>query len=289
MHPRATLRVTVTLKLLKDQTVLLIALALAFAFMALTMTLAWWTVLKTRNGGWTDVFWTFGTGIAGVLVSLTPWMGMPGPRQWLVAALVAVWSIRLGSYIAGRVGGGHADPRYVALTEEWGSNFSRNLYGLAIVQAPATTLLCVSIAAAALRPGDALMLTDYLGALILLAGIGGEALADEQMRRFRADPSNKGKVMDRGLWGLSRHPNYFFEWVVWLAYPVIGIDLSGGWVAGWAALVAPVVMYVILRYMTGVPPLEKVMLKSRGDAYRDYQSRVGALLPRLNVFSKDRA
>ena len=288
MHPCPTLRVTVTLNFLKDQTVLLLALALAFAFMALTMTLAWWTVLKIENGGWTDVFWTFGTGIAGVLVSLTPWMGWPEPRQWLVAVLVAIWSIRLGSYIAARVAGGHADPRYVALTEEWGPHFARNLYGLAIVQAPATTLLCVSIAAAALRPGEGLLMTDFIGAAILLVGIVGEAVADEQMRRFRAEPANKGQVMDRGLWGWSRHPNYFFEWFGWLAYPVIAIDLSGAWPWGWASLVAPVVMYVILRYLTGVPPLEKAMLASRGDAYRNYQSRVGALLPRLSLPSKDR-
>ena len=288
MHPCLSLRVAVALNFPKDQTVLLLSLALAFAGMALTMSLAWWTVLKTENGGWTDVLWTFGTGIAGVLVSLTPWAGWPEPRQWLVAVLVAIWSIRLGSYIAARVAGGHADPRYVALTEEWGPHFARNLYGLAIVQAPATTLLCVSIAAAALRPDEGLMLTDFIGSSILLICIVGEAVADEQMRRFRANPANKGQVMDHGLWGWSRHPNYFFEWLGWLAYPVIAIDLSGAWPLGWASLVAPVVMYVILRYLTGVPPLEKAMLASRGDAYRNYQSRVGALLPRLSLPSKDR-
>ena len=129
-------------------------------------------------------------------------------------------------------------------------------------------------------PGDGLRLADYLGALILLAGIAGEALADAQLKAFRTDPANKGRVCDVGLWRWSRHPNYFFEWFGWLAYPVIGISprrpafLS----VGFAALLAPVFMYWILVYVTGIPPLEAQMLRSRGDRYRDYQSRTSPVL-----------
>ena len=107
-------------------------------------------------------------------------------------------------------------------------------------------------------PGDGLRPADYLGALILLIGIAGEALADAQLRAFRTDPANKGRVCDVGLWRWSRHPNYFFEWFGWLAYPVIGISfsdpLSYPW--GFAALLGPVFMYWILVYVTGIPPLE---------------------------------
>ena len=264
---------------------MLIALAVVLVFMLAVMTTAWATVLKTDNAGWTDVFWTFGTGVAGVIAALSPWAwnsatGGPSARQMLVAALVAIWAIRLGSYIAIRVSKTEEDTRYALLKEEWGPKFGQNLFGLAIVQAPATTLLCASIAAAALRPGDGLMLTDFIGAAILAIAIVGEGVADQQMKAFKADRSNKGKVMDTGLWGLSRHPNYVFEWFGWVAYPVMAIDLTGGWPWGWAALIAPIVMYLILTRLTGVPPLEAAMIKSRGKPYQDYQKRVGAFFPR---------
>ena len=260
---------------------MLFALSVVFVVMLVVMTAAWATVLKTDNAGWTDVFWTFGTGVAGVIAALSPWAGEPSARQLLVACLVAIWSLRLGTYIAVRVVQTEEDRRYAMLKEEWGPSFPRKLFGLAIVQAPATTLLCASIAAAALRPGDGLVLTDFIGAAILAVAILGESVADQQMKAFKADKANHGKIMDRGLWGLSRHPNYLFEWLGWVAYPVMAISLAPGWPWGWLALIAPVVMYLILTRLTGVPPLEAAMLQSRGSLYEDYQRRVGAFFPRL--------
>ena len=131
---------------------------------------------------------------------------------------------------------------------------------------------------AARFPAATLRLQDYLGVLILFAGIAGEALADGQLKRFRDDPASKGKVCDVGLWRWSRHPNYFFEWFGWLAYPVIAI--SPDYPFGWATLLAPLFMYWILVHVTGIPPLEAQMLRSRGESYRDYQSRTSRFFPR---------
>jgi steroid 5-alpha reductase family enzyme len=96
------------------------------------------------------------------------------------------------------------------------------------------------------------------------------------MRRFKAKP-NHGVINDTGLWSWSRHPNYFFEWFGWLAYPAIGFDPAN--IASWATWVAPALIYLILRHATGVPALEQSMLKSRGDAFRAYQARVSAFIP----------
>ena len=141
--------------------------------------------------------------------------------------------------------------------------------------------LVFAIFVAARFPDPALRPQDYLGALILLAGITGEALADAQLKRFRGDPANNGRVCDVGLWRWSRHPNYFFQWFGWLAYPVIALSvddpLSYPW--GWASLLAPVFMYWILVHVTGIPPLEQQMLRSRGARYRDYQSRTSMFFP----------
>ena len=105
----------------------------------------------------------------------------------------------------------------------------------------------------------------------------GEAVADGQMKAFRASAGHKGQVMDRGLWSWSRHPNYFFQWLGWLAYPVIALDPARP--LTWLSLAAPVVMYGVLRYVSGVPPLEAAMLKSRGERFRDYQARVSVFFP----------
>jgi steroid 5-alpha reductase family enzyme len=116
-----------------------------------------------------------------------------------------------------------------------------------------------------------------VGAGSALWPVAGEALADAQLKEFRDNPANKGRVCDAGFWRWSRHPNYFFEWFGWLAYPVIAISPAYAW--GWATLLAPVFMYWILVHVTGIPPLEAQMLRSRGERYRDYQSRTSAFFP----------
>jgi steroid 5-alpha reductase family enzyme len=255
----------------------LIPLIVVLCGMAAVMSAAWVIQLGTRNGGWVDVFWTFGTGVGGIIVALWPGAAASDARQVLVAVLVGVWSIRLGSYIAMRVAGdAHEDKRYAGFRTEWGGDFERNMYVLCIVQAPAAALLSLSIYAASHGGAAELGIRDMLGAFVLVAGIIGEGVADDQMRRFRKTASH-GSVMDKGLWSWSRHPNYFFEWMVWLAYPVIVFDISVPWT--WLSLVGPVMMFVLLRYGTGVPTLEKTMLASRGDKFRDYQKRVSAFFP----------
>lgn len=244
--------------------------------MALVMALAWLFQRIVRNGGWVDAFWSFGSGLACVTAALWPGPVASAERQILVAVLAAVWSIRLGLYVVHRVATTHEDRRYSDLRKEWGPRFQANMFLLVIVQAPATAVLCLSVLFAAHGGAGQLGVRDLLGALMLVLAIGGEALADEQMRRFKKTAA-KGAVMDKGLWSWSRHPNYFFEWLGWLAYPVIGFDPADAW--SWATWIAPVVMFVILRFGTGVPALEKAMLQSRGDAWRSYQARVSAFFP----------
>jgi steroid 5-alpha reductase family enzyme len=249
-------------------------------FMTGVMISAWGFGLWRRNGGWTDVFWTFGSGAALAAAALYPVDSAgPHPRQWLVAALVAVWAIRLGSYITGRVASHGEDPRYAQFRADWGAAYPRNMLFVTLPQAPATALLALSVLTAAHAPQPGLGLRDLAGAAILAIAILGEGVADRQMQRFKANPANKGKVCDGGLWAWSRHPNYFFEWLGWLAYPAIGLDPAHP--VTWLSLAAPLVMYLLLTRISGVPPLEAAMLRSRGEAYRAYQARVSAffLLP----------
>jgi steroid 5-alpha reductase family enzyme len=249
--------------------------------LALVMTGAWVIVVRTGKSGWIDAIWSLAVGAAGIVAALiATGSGTPTTRQIVVAALAAIWSLRLGLHIAQRtVSGGGDDPRYAKLREEWGDAFPRRLLLFLQIQAACGFLLVLSILVAAHNPAPGLRVGDGLGALLLVAAIVGEGIADNQLVRFRADPANKGRVCDIGLWGVSRHPNYFFEWLGWLAYAVIAIDPTGGYVWGWIALAGPALMYWLLVYASGIPPLEAHMLRSRGDAFRAYQARVNAFWP----------
>lgn len=254
------------------------ALAAIAVALSVLMAGAWVVQQRTGNSGWVDTIWTFSLGLVGAGSALWPVAGAaPNARQWLVAALVAIWSLRLGVHIAIRTAGIADDPRYAAFAREWGVDSPRRMFVFLQNQGLGSIPLVFAIFVAARFPQDALRLQDYLGALILLAGIAGEALADAQLKSFRENPANRGRVCDVGLWRWSRHPNYFFEWFGWLAYPVIA--LSTGYIWGWATLLAPVFMYWILVYVTGIPPLEAQMLRSRGDRYRDYQLRTSQFFP----------
>lgn len=254
------------------------------ALMTGVMTAAWAYGLKVRNAGWTDVFWTFGTGgaLAGAALWPLVWPPTgwtPEPRQWLVAGLVAIWAVRLGRHLAARVAAGPEDARYAAFRTQFGSAYRLRMLGVVLAQAPASALLALSVIAAARRPEAGFDLRDAAAVLLILAALAGEAVADAQLRAFKADPANRSKVMDRGLWARSRHPNYFFEWLAWLAWPVMAFDAAHP--ASWLTLVAPAVMYLLLNLVSGVPPLEAAMLRSRGQAFRDYQARTPAFFPRI--------
>ena len=254
------------------------ALAAIAVSLSVLMAGAWVVQQRTGNSGWVDTIWTFSLGLVGAGAALWPVAGIaPNARQWLVAGLVTVWSLRLGVHIAIRTAGIADDPRYAAFASEWGVDSPRKMFVFLQNQGFGSIPLVFAIFVAARFPGDALRLQDYLGAAILLAGIAGEALADAQLKRFRNDPANQGRVCDAGLWRWSRHPNYFFEWFGWLAYPVIALSFDYPW--GMATLLAPVFMYWILVYVTGIPPLEAQMLRSRGERYRHYQARTSRFFP----------
>lgn len=245
------------------------------------MALAWFVAGRTGRSGWIDAIWSCAVGAGGIVTALLP-IGANGEiaaRQWLVAGLAALWSLRLGFHIAARTLRGGDDPRYRQLREEWGGKFRYRLFWFLQIQAAAAFLLVVTIMTAAHHPGHGFGYGDLLGIAIFAIAIIGEAAADRQLARFSADPKNKGKVCDTGLWVYSRHPNYFFEWLVWVAFAAIAIDVGGSYGIGWIALAGPIFMYWLLVHVSGIPPLEAHMLRSRGEPFRVYQQRVNAFWP----------
>jgi steroid 5-alpha reductase family enzyme len=257
-----------------------LAAVMAIALSAV-MAGAWLIQRSAGQTGWIDVCWTFGVGVVaaiGSLVSLSD-QQHPTARQILVAVLVAIWTIRLGSHILMRTRQDGDDPRYRALIQQWGPSANRRMFLQLQAQAIVGSILSLSVALAAHNLRSQLGIADFLGAALLIGALAGEALSDWQLRQFRSDPANRGRICEAGLWRLSRHPNYFFEWLCWLAYPVIAIDWSGAGFLGWLALLAPACMYWALVYVSGIPPLEEHMLRSRGAQFREVQARTRAFFP----------
>lgn len=255
------------------------ALAAGYVFLAmsLVMTGAFLLERRTGNSGWVDVTWTFGLGAVGAVGALLPFAGAPMARRVMVAALAAAWAMRLGLHIASRTRGITDDPRYAAMRKSYGDKVAAGMFRLLQIQAVAATPLGLAIILAAHRPGP-LDVIDLLGVAVFIAGIVGGGLADRQLRDFAASPANRGRICDVGLWRYSRHPNYFFECVLWASYAVIAFQ-PATYPVGLFALLAPLTMTVLLTKISGIPPLEEHMVRKHGDAYRAYQARTSAFLP----------
>jgi steroid 5-alpha reductase family enzyme len=252
--------------------------------LSLAMAAAWAWQRHTRNIGWVDVVWTLATAVAGVALAHA-WSGpeTSAMRRAIVCFVAAIWAMRLGLYVAMRVARTPEDGRYRALREDWGARLQLRLFGFLQLQALVALGLAAAIGLAATRPAPGPDLKDVVGVALALIAILGEALADRQLKMFAAEPAAAKRVCDRGLWAWSRHPNYLFEWLGWCAYPVMAIDLTGSNRQGWWALVAPALMFAVLRFGTGVPPLEAHMARTRGAAWRAYCARVPIFFPRPPV------
>lgn len=249
-------------------------LAAGAAALSLLHLLAWLWHLRTRNAGWVDVAWALGIGLAAVLFAL----GGPGDpgRRVLAAALAGLWSLRLGLHLALRVARDpEEDGRYRQLRREWGGNLALKFLGFFQFQALLDLLLAVPFLLASLDPSPRIHPLAWIGAGMALLAMAGEALADAQLRAYKAGPHPPGGVCRRGLWAWSRHPNYFFEWLTWVGFALLAAPSP--W--GWTAFAAPALILFFLLRVTGIPATEAQALRSKGDAYRRYQAEVSAFVP----------
>lgn len=241
--------------------------------MSLVMAAVWGVQRRTGNAGIVDVAWTFGVGSLGATYAIfggdAPW-----ERRLLSAALISLWSLRLGSHVLWRVCTQPEDGRYAALKREWGLRAQRKLFLFFQYQAVAAVLFAVPMLFAA-RNAQPFGWLDGFGAAVWCIAIVGEGLADRQLAAFRTRPSNRGRVCREGLWRYSRHPNYFFEWLHWWSY--IALAWFAPW--GWVTILWPLMMLYFILRVTGIPPTETQAVRSRGEAYLDYQRSTSPFFP----------
>ena len=242
------------------------------------MSVLWALHVRRKDAGLVDPGWSAGIGIVALLYGA---LG-PGwePRRAAVAAMGLIWSVRLTLHLARRMRGKPEEGRYRALRAEWeakGHDVSRRFLAFFLAQGLLDVFLSLPMLLGVLNPAPRFSGWEIAGALLWLASVAGESTADAQLERFKADPSNRGKTCDVGLWRYSRHPNYFFEWLVWVAWWVFALGSPGGA----AAVVCPALMLFFLLRVTGIPATEEQALRSRGDEYRRYQRTTSAFVPWL--------
>jgi steroid 5-alpha reductase family enzyme len=240
-------------------------------YAVLAMVAGWAWQRRHDNIGVVDVLWAQGVGASALLLALLG-DGAAMPRVAL-GVLGGLWGGRLALHLWRRVRGEEEDGRYQYLRQHW-HNHQGKIFGFFMAQALLVVLFALPFVAVAANP-QADAWRCVAAAAIWALSVGGEALADRQLARFRANPSNKGRTCRDGLWRYSRHPNYFFEWLHWFSYVVLAIGSPLAWLA-WSG---PLLMYVFLRYLSGVPFTEKQALRSRGEDYRDYQRSTSMFFP----------
>jgi steroid 5-alpha reductase family enzyme len=210
------------------------------------------------------------------LVAVAVLLGPADARALLLGAMVAVWAARLGSFLFARIRRDGKDGRFDAIRP------SLPRFLMAWTLQGFWVLLTLSCALAAMTSATPQPLGAFalLGSLIWLAGFAVEVVADREKQRFRADPGNRGRFIETGIWGWSRHPNYFGEILLWVGVAIVALPVLSGW--QYATLISPVFVYVLLTRISGVPMLEARAEKAWGDdpAYRAYRDRTPVLFLR---------
>jgi steroid 5-alpha reductase family enzyme len=237
------------------------------------MTALWPLSMRLRDVSIVDILWAPAFAVLGwSYVVLPPSLA---PRGWIALILVTIWGLRLGLHIYARWRRlGHEDYRYAEIRRRNGPNFPwTSLFWIFWLQALLLWMISWPLQAA-LSGARALNVLDGVGAAMIVAGIAMEAVADAQLTRFRADPRNREKVLDAGLWSWSRHPNYFGDFLMWWGFFVMGIAAGGPW---WTIL-GPIAMSALLIHYSGASLMEDT-IKDRRPGYADYVRRTSLFIP----------
>lgn len=238
------------------------------------MFLLWLIHLRTGNAAIVDAGWAGGLAVLAILYSAL------GGGYWLrsaiVAAMAGIWGFRLAVYLlTTRIIGHPEEGRYHELRRQWKKNIALKFLLFFEFQALLCAVLAVPFLTASRNPDPRISALEWLAVALWAMAMAGEATADTQLNRFKADPSNKGRTCQAGLWRYSRHPNYFFEWLIWVAFALFALASPGGF---WGLLSPLLILYFVLR-VTGIPATEAQAIRTRGEEYRRYQKTTSAFVP----------
>jgi steroid 5-alpha reductase family enzyme len=245
---------------------------ISWVAVAVIMLFIFFWALKIKNNGIVDIFWAFNFTVIAAII----WVLADGytPRKNLVCALAGLWSLRLGTYLLMRVGS-HLDVeegRYKQLRQEWNNTKFFFFYQM---QAFSNVMLSIPFFIIALNKEPEVSLIEYMGAALWLFCIIGEGIADWELQHFKKQHGNKGKVCQYGLWNYSRHPNYFFQFSIWVSVFIFALPSPYGWLS----IICPLSIGYLIFKVTGIPMTEEQAVRSKGDAYKEYQRTTSVFVP----------
>lgn len=242
-------------------------------FIWVSMTVLWLVSLVIKDASIVDIFWGIGFLIATLSYAANT-SGDPG-RRLLMVGLVAAWGVRLAAHLARRNLGKGEDYRYAAWRKQYGDIWwIRSYFHVFLLQGAIMWVVSAPVLAAMVAPAPAApAFFDILGLGFWAVGFFFEAVGDYQLAAFKADPANKGKVMDRGLWRYTRHPNYFGDAMMWWGFYLIALGAGGWW-----TVFSPLLMTYLLLRVSGVAMLEG-SLKQRKPEYAEYIRKTSAFIP----------
>ena len=248
-------------------------LAAAAIVLAILFGAVWAICVRIHNYGFLDAIWSLSVAIVAPLYAA---LGNGDPtRRWVFAAVGAVWSLRLGLFILIRVAGHHPqeDARYKTLRQKWPT--PARFFLFFELQALIALMFSTPFLLASTNQTPHMAPLEIFGLALAVLSTLGEYIADWQAQRFKRGTHDKKAVNDVGLWRYSRHPNYFFESLVWWGFFIAALPFPYGWLT----VVCPLMMLYLLLNVTGIPLTEKHSLENRGDIYRQYQKRTSRFIP----------
>ncbi len=238
------------------------------------MAILWVIYYFKRNAGIVDIGWALS-----YLIAIWSYFFLaPGwlPRKLILTLMVTLWAGRLAYYLFDRFQRSEEDPRYADMRKRLGDENSEfKFFILFIFQGLLVIFLTIPFIISSLNANPHAHPLEGLGFFIWFIGLAGETLADKQMSEFKHKPENKNKVCQVGLWRYTRHPNYFFEFVVWIGFALFALASPGGILA----ITAPTLILYLLLKVSGVPLAEAQSLKTKGDEYRKYQEKTSEFVP----------
>ena len=248
----------------------------------LLLFLLWIASVRIRDASIIDPFWGFGFVVVAWISYIRFGGTNPGPR--LVTLLVTIWGQRLSGYLSWRNLGHEEDRRYAAMREKRGDSFWwKSLFIVFLLQAVLLVVISVPIQVAATSIRVGIGWLGIVGCVVFAVGLFFETVGDWQLARFKSDTANSGKILDTGLWGLTRHPNYFGDFCVWW-----GLYLIAAAAGGWWTIFSPILMSFLLMRVSGVRLLESDIVERRPE-YREYIRSTNAFFPGRKRSSANRS
>jgi len=248
---------------------------IVLAVVCVIMMIAWLIATAIHNYSIVDICWSFNFAVIAILI-LNLADG-DGNRKLWVCSLVTLWSIRLGLHLTARIFSHikEEEGRYKQLRQDWQQYLRLKFFLFYQAQALSNVFLAIPFFIMAANPNPYISPVEYTGAVLWLVSIMGEGLADYQLKKFKANPANAGKVCNVGLWHYSRHPNYFFQLCIWLSVFIMALPSPNGWLA----ILCPLCISYLLFKVTGIPMTEEQSLRSKGTAYAAYQRTTSVFIP----------